>query len=136
MERWRRKKEGRKRESHWFTVVDDSLLRWEKVELRKRRSEMEGKDDNIVTRDANLVGTLMDDPTTMKLDRRTSMNWKKIWSRSFLSNWVSCVNLYLEYMLKKVTLLSLQLHLMIFSIMFHKNNIFLLWKISVRNRKS
>jgi len=49
---------------------------------------------------------------------------------------LSCVNLYLEYMLKKVTLLSLQLHLMIFSIMFHKNNIFLLWKISVRNRKS
>lgn len=45
---------------------------------RKRRSEMEGKDDNIVTWDANLVGTLMDDPTTMKLDRRTSMNWKKI----------------------------------------------------------
>lgn len=44
---------------------------------------MVGKDDNIVTRDANLVGTLMDDPTTMKLDRRTSMNWKKIRSRSF-----------------------------------------------------
>lgn len=44
---------------------------------------MEGKDDNIVTRDANLVETLMDDPTTMKLDRRTFMNWKKIRSRSF-----------------------------------------------------
>lgn len=50
---------------------------------RERESEMEGKDDNIVTRDANLVETLMNDPTTIKLDRRTSMNWKKIRSRSF-----------------------------------------------------
>lgn len=45
--------------------------RLEKEESRgRRRIEMVGKDDNIVTRDANLVGTLMDDPTTMKLDRR------------------------------------------------------------------
>jgi len=48
-----------------------------------RRGEMEGKDDNIVTRDANFVETLMDDPTTMKLDRRTSMNCKKIRPCSF-----------------------------------------------------
>lgn len=55
------------------------------IEKRKSREDgIERKNDNIVTRDANLVGTLMDDPaTTMKLDRRTFMNWKKIRSRSF-----------------------------------------------------
>lgn len=83
-------------ESHWFTpVVDPGRFSCrEEEEPRKRRSEMEGKDDNIVTWDANLVGTLMDDSTTMKLDRRTSMNWKKIRSRSFAQSPFELSELY------------------------------------------
>lgn len=51
-------------ESHWFTLGSRPILSLvgKRKAPRKRRREMaEGKDDNIVTRDANLVGTLMDD---------------------------------------------------------------------------
>lgn len=61
--------------SRWF-VRSESWTILFLIGKRKPREMAEGgewgrKDDNVVTREANLLGTLMDDPTTMKPDRPT-----------------------------------------------------------------
>lgn len=60
-----------KTESHWFTAVDPGrFFPYREGEKPRWRRRAKRKHDNVVTREANLLGTLMDDPTTMKLDRR------------------------------------------------------------------
>lgn len=107
IERQRRKRQRRRNRialvyrSGFWTIL--SL-----IEKRKsREGGIERKNDNIVTRDANLVGTLMDDPaTTMKLDRRTFMNWRrydtiaKLCEKSFRTDWVALTYIRTIYVLK------------------------------------